>query len=338
MKTWWRWLWPVGKIVLAAAILFFVGREFYLHLQEIDWATIRLSPVWLIFAGALYLADWSLSAFFWGRLLRAVGEKPRLLGVLRAYFVGQMGKYVPGKALALVLRGALIQGPAVRLGPAILTAFYEVLTTMATGAFLAALIFLIQPPEVRGLAWNPFLTGLVLLVLLAVPLWPAIFNRLIRVLAQGLDKTEAYSTVHIRPITLLQGVAITGAGWVLIGLSLSALLQGVLPEPPALTVDRLVHYVAALGLAYVAGFLVLVSPSGIGVREYFLLGLLRSEGPDELIALAIILLRLVWMAAEIVACGLYWLPFSLTHYSVANHPVSLTTDTDKGPQTTDSAS
>src|SRR5262249_33720523 len=88
MKTW-RWLWPVSKILLAAAILFFVGREFYLHLQEIDWASIRVHPAWLILAGLLYLADWSLAACFWGWLLRTVGERPRPLGVLRAYFVGQ---------------------------------------------------------------------------------------------------------------------------------------------------------------------------------------------------------------------------------------------------------
>jgi len=63
---------------------------------------------------------------------------------------------------------------------------------------------------------------------------------------------------------------------------------------------------AAIGLAYVAGFLALVLPSGVGVREYILLKLLAAQGDEALIALGVLLLRLVWTAAELVTAGVLW--------------------------------
>ena len=58
-----------------------------------------------------------------------------------------------------------------------------------------------------------------------------------------------------------------------------------------------------MGLAYVAGFLAFLVPGGIGVREYFLLHLLAFAGPAKGVAAAVLVLRLVWTAAELVAAG-----------------------------------
>src|SRR5437899_8929756 len=37
MKNWRRWLWPLCKTLLAVAILFFVGRQFYHDLDRLTW-------------------------------------------------------------------------------------------------------------------------------------------------------------------------------------------------------------------------------------------------------------------------------------------------------------
>ena len=47
-------------------------------------------------------------------------------------------------------------------------------------------------------------------------------------------------------------------------------------------------------------------PSGVGVREYFLLRLLGTEDTEALIALAVLLLRLVWTSAELVMAAVLW--------------------------------
>ncbi len=76
---------------------------------------------------------------------------------------------------------------------------------------------------------------------------------------------------------------------------------------------------AFVALAYVSGFIILFLPSGLGAREALLLVVLIPDlrqrlglGPDEarsLAALTVIVLRLVWTAAEVAMVAvLYWLP------------------------------
>ncbi|HMF18419.1 MAG TPA: lysylphosphatidylglycerol synthase domain-containing protein [Gemmataceae bacterium] len=311
MRAWLRrWCWPIGKLLLALAIVLAVGRRFYLDLQNLDTENLSLRPGWLALSAILYVLALGFSAWFWYRLMVVFGAKPGGLGVVRAYYIGHLGKYVPGKAWSVLLRSALILPYGVRLGVAAITGFYEVLTTMAAGALLAAAIFLFQPPEVPGLSWNPVFTGLLLLVLLGLPLLPGVFNRLISRLAARFQRVESFRLPPLRHATLASGLLATSCGWILLGVSLWAMLQAVLPDPPDLNVSHLAHLIASLGLAYVAGFLAIVVPGGIGVREIFLLELLGQHGSNGAIyAMAILILRLVWTASElIVAAIVYWFP------------------------------
>jgi hypothetical protein len=186
---------------------------------------------------------------------------------------------------------------------AIISSFYEVLTTMAAGALVAAVVFAVRPPEIPGLPWHPLLTGLLLLVVCGVPLLPGVFNRLVGRLAARFQHIDAFQLPQLHFTTLIEGLAATAVGWGLLGLSTWALLQGVLPDPPALTPDGWAGLTASVSLAYVGAFLILVLPGGIGARELILLPLLAPLGPEGPVAAAVLLLRLVWTAAEAVLAG-----------------------------------
>jgi uncharacterized membrane protein YbhN (UPF0104 family) len=310
-----RW-WPVVKVVLAVAILALVGVRFARDLDHPGVRDLALRPVWLVLAALLYLAALAFSAWYWYWLLWRFGEKPGLLRAVRAYYVGHLGKYIPGKALALVIRGSLIQSAEVKFGVAIITAFYEVLTTMASGALVAALLFTLWPPRFGGLDWDPVFLGLLLVVAAGIPLLPGVFNRLVRGLARRFQHVESFRLPQLRMGTLLLGLAVTAVGWLLAGLSVWALLQALCPQPQDLDLVRLARFTAATSLSYVAGFMALVVPGGVGVREYILLQFLPQElaeagitPAEPLAAVAILVLRLVWTAAEVgAAVALYCWP------------------------------
>ncbi len=297
------WAWPLGKLLLAAVILFFVGRQFYDYLQQLDVEHLAIEPVWVAVSALWYFLGMGFAAVYWGRLLRWYGARPAFLPMLRAYYISHLGKYVPGKAWALLLRGTLL--PEARFSVAVLTAFYEVLTMMASGALLAALVFIVRPPRDSGMEWNPVYTGLLLLVVVCVPLWPGVFNRVVGRLMAKLQTADAAPPPPLSLVHLLEGLALTGCCWVTFGVSAWAMLCAVLPEPPSFTLGALAHYAATVALSYVAGFLVLVVPSGVGIREYFLLNLLPE--PKELVALAVLILRLTWTAAEVIWSALFYL-------------------------------
>src|SRR5437764_7793790 len=137
------WLWPAVKVVLVAAVVLAVGWQFVGILSKPAlWEhPPRPHAGWLAVAALLYLVGLGFPALFWHRLLRVLGQRPRPLATLRAYYVGQLGRYVPGKVVGLAMRARLLTGPGVGFGVAVLTVVYESLTTIASGVLLGLLLF-----------------------------------------------------------------------------------------------------------------------------------------------------------------------------------------------------
>jgi uncharacterized membrane protein YbhN (UPF0104 family) len=332
----------VGKALVAVAIVFAIGRQFVRDLQRPELSDLWGHPVgvgWLVLSGVLYIAALTCWALVWYRLMLGLGQQPALPTTLRAYFLGQTGKYLPGKAWSLVMRATLVAGPRTRPSVAGVTSFYEVLVDMSGGVLLAAVLFLLLAPDnPAALNWNAFrqlfrleapdtslidrkvliLLAMVLLAPIGALAWPPVFNRVAERFTKPFRDRDAAPLPPIRVRMLLQGLAIAACSWCLFGTSLWVMLQGVAPRPPS--PDYLGLYIAFMGVAYVAGFIILLVPSGLGVREFFLMlflttpsaGLLESQSPQEARAVAVLtvlLLRLIWTTGEVIVVGIvYWLP------------------------------
>jgi len=315
-SPWKRWLWRGVKLALGVLVLVFVGIQFQRDLADLDLNEIRLRPGWLIASGGLYLLALLPSALFWQHLHRQFGYPISPFAAVRAHFVGQLGKYVPGKALAILIRANLVHPYGVPYGVSIITSFYEVFTGMAAGAMIAALVFAIDPPSAGaellhriGLEWSPLWFGLVLVALCGIPLLPGVFNFVIGKLTAKIQAIELYRLPPVQFPTLAKGLMATAAGWWLQGLSVWAMLHAVLlKNEPELSLEVWAQCCAAIAFANVAGFVVFILPAGFGLRESFLLMLLGNLGPHKYIAVAVLLLRLDWIVAESV--------FALCAYSI----------------------
>ncbi len=338
-----RKLWPLAKLLLGLAIVVLIGRRFYLDLRDHpELLRQPLRPGWLVLCGALYLLGLAFSALCWHRLMLGLGQRPPFLVALRAYYIGHMGKYLPGKAWALFLRAGLVRGPGVSPVLATVTAFYEVLVTMSAGALMGAVLFaLLLPPgedrlgsgrvrerlgailerltrgDAAPTSGAPLDRTLVLvlavglLLPLLLPILPPVFNRLVHHLSLPFRAADAVLP-QFRVRGLVEGLFATGLGWMCLGASLWSALRGALPEPPAWGADLWGRLTAVMGVSYVAGFVILLAPSGLGVREFFLVMFLvallgySSEAGEASVLLAVLAMRLVWTAAELVMIALVW--------------------------------
>lgn len=306
-----RRLWLLLKTAATAVLVAAVGWHFakLLGKPELWRESVRVRPEYLLPAGLLYLGAHTLWGTFWVQLLRSKGaDVPWLTGV-RAYFVSQFGKYVPGKAWVILLRVGLLRHLGLSPTVVAVTATYETLTTMAAGAVVGAALL---PYTGIGLKMGSGL-GVFLVALAGLPVALGLLNRVaVRVARKrrGPDHRPLLSP----PIRLLaQGLAQALVGWCLLGLSLWLTVQGVAAEPAELTAGHYLQDLAAAGLSYVVGFAVLFLPGGIGAREFFLQKILARQlapapAADELSVVIALVLRLVWTAFEVVAAGgLYWL-------------------------------
>ena len=340
--NWKRW-WPLVKLVVAVVVATAVGWSFARDLNNPALWQRTFQPGWLILAGLLYLLGLGCWCFYWQRLLVRLGQQPRPAALIRAYYVSHLAKYVPGKAWTLLLRAGLIRGPNVSGGIGGMTAFYEVLTTMAAGAILAVAllagfgreasagldwnglwaVLTFQPPESFNLGrWTAAAFAGMLLLAVGLPLVPPVFNRFAERLSLPFRGKDAPPLPKVTWGALLEGLVITSVGWLFLAGSfwttLQAAADGRLPWSP----DLMARSTASLGIAYIAGFVLLFAPGGLGVREYLLTLLLAPELADGLqvdacegrgiVVLAVLALRLTWTVAEVLAAAVVWWLPSLT--------------------------
>jgi uncharacterized membrane protein YbhN (UPF0104 family) len=300
-----RWLLLGVKLSLVAIVLWGIHRTAYSGLAELErqhWSPASLRPGWLVLSGALYLLALLPSGVFWYRLLRVLGQEPHLAETLRAYYIGHLGKYVPGKALVVILRTGLIRSHRVNTTTAAVSVFYETLTMMAVGAFVAGAILL---AAFRHQTLLMLVAGGLMLVA-GLPTLPPVFRRLVKLTGAGrADPVAAEKLVHLRTSMLARNWLSIAAGWCLCGLSLWATLVGCGYGHWPASGEEIALCIAASALAVVAGFLSLI-PGGALVREAVLFELLQPTFGEAGALVSALLARLVWLVAELLISGILY--------------------------------
>jgi hypothetical protein len=308
-----RW-WPVLKVLMVVAVIIGVGWHLLgiLHNEQLSQGDER-TPAQVLWdeicaanlggqlaCAALYLGGLGFSAAFWVILIWAGDRLPAVPGV-RAYYLSHLGKYVPVKGWALIMRTSLAAEAGCRPGVAVLTAVYEVLATMTAGALLAALLLVVLGGESTWL-WQ----AVALTVLAGVPILPGVFNRVVDWLARRFQTPGGVPLPRPRTGALLFGLLITGLGWFLLGASLQALLLAMGVE----SLGGLAGWMEATAFIAVSnvGAFVTPSPAGLGVREFLLQQMLAPQMGARAVVV-VLLLRLLWTVAEVLMGALvWWLP------------------------------
>jgi len=297
-------LWLAVKTLFAAAIVLGVARYFARILGDAKFDLSHLTIRWelLVPAGLLYLLAHACWATFWVRLLHAEGVRVSWYTGIRAYYVSQLGKYVPGKAWVILMRMRMLRHDAHAHPIAVaVTATYETLCSMAAGALVGVLLL----PQLGVLPVEVSSKTTLLIAMAALPVVLGVINALmVRMIARR--RGPEARRLPAPPIFLLaQGLLHGACGHCLLGLSLGLTVAALVPGVGA-TDDYAVN-LGANAISYVIGFVVIVTPGGLGARE-FVLGLaltprLAAAGVNQPAALAIVIalmLRLVWTIAEVL--------------------------------------
>ena len=304
-----KWLLPAVKLSIVLVVAWAVGGTLLKAWDELgkyDWS---FSPLWLVAAGGLYLLGLLPAGLFWYHVLQRLGQDARLGETLRAYYVGHLGKYVPGKAMVVIIRAGMLRGRRVNTSLAAASVFFETLTMMSVGAFLAAAILAVW---CRG-HWLLLTVALGLMVAAGLPTIPPVFRFLARAARVGKsDPAVGEKLASLGGRTLLAGWSAMTVSWALLAMSLWATLEAIGVQGMDL-VAHFPQYVAAVSLAMVAGFLSLI-PGGLGVRDMILAELMvpyfdRVTCPIDSAATAVlgaVLLRLTWLLAELILSGILY--------------------------------
>ncbi len=301
-RRWAKWIKLSIRVLVLSLVAWGIWRTISkaggdLPTYGVSWGDVHVK--WTIIAGLFYIAGLMPCWIFWHRTLRAMGQDPRWRETLRAFWIGHLGKYVPGKAMVVVLRTGLVFSDRVNKTVAATSVFVETLTMMAVGAFVASSILLM-------ISDNLWLTLLAigLMVGAGVPTLPPIFRRVVRMLRVDKANPQIESAIAGVDFPLMAvGWVTICLGWCLLGVSLWATLQALPGSEP--TWSDIPLLTATVGLAMVAGFLSLI-PGGLGVRDWILVELLAPHfGVGTALASAI-LLRVIWLLSELLVSAILY--------------------------------
>jgi glycosyltransferase 2 family protein len=293
----------LSKLAIVGVVAFFVHRSILAgwngleeEIRQGRWSLDRLRWQWLVAAAGLYVLGQLPNGLFWRSILRSLGATVPLGTTLRAFYIGHLGKYVPGKAMVVVMRTSLLVPHGVRPATAAVSVFYETLTMMAVGALVSAVIIAVRFRD--HLDW--LLGAAAMVVVTGLPVVPAIFMRVVRKLRVGrADEAEASGEIgRLTAWSLAGGWLLVTSGWFLSGASIAATLRAAGFAGDSPPIDQWVVCTAAAALSVVVGFLSFV-PGGFFVREAVIITFLGPTYGEKEALVAAVLVRLVWLVAEL---------------------------------------
>ncbi|HYN28595.1 MAG TPA: lysylphosphatidylglycerol synthase domain-containing protein [Dermatophilaceae bacterium] len=263
------------------------------YLREVDGTALLL-------AGLLALASPPFTLLGWRTLLADLGTALPLPPAASVFFVGQLGKYVPGSVWSVVAQtemGARLGVSRRRMGVVgLLTMGLAALTGVLAG--LPALPLLLTRAGGQLSGWWIVAAGLLGCVLF----WPRVLNAGIAVVLRVLRREPLEHDLGGRAV-------VTTAAWFLLawlaaGLSVLTLAHTVAPEVPY--THLFTASVAGFALASSIGMFAVVLPAGFGVRDGALVLLLGSVMPVAAATAVVVLSRFLTVAADVLVAGAGW--------------------------------
>lgn len=283
-----------AQIVLVAVALGYVARTLVVNWDELTGRDVPFDGLYVALAVPFGLAYVVLRGWLWHRIIARLGaEVPARIDVA-IWLVAMLGKYVPGKVFMVLGRVFFYRKAGLASSRVALGFAYEMLSLFMVAMFFAG-VGVTWPEAVGGRLINGLsLVGLVVLVLVSHPsLLRAVVRRArpLRALEEALPAVRPHDPV-VWGLGMLLCYGVLGVGFFLLARALA-------PVSPTSAFEL----TAAFATAGVAGIVMVLAPSGLGVREG-VLTLLLSPLLTPGVAAALALLSRLWLtAAELVGAS-----------------------------------
>lgn len=270
----------VGAVLVAVCIAFVARR------LAREWSAARdalgdASWSWLVVAVIAAGAAMTAIALGWQRVLDALGARVATADAIVWYFVGEIGKYLPGTFWPVVGRAELAR----RGGVARAVSYQSVVLSLLLLYLACALV---------GGALVGVGAAIVIVVAIAV-LHPAVSGWLLD-LARRTTRRDI-DVVLPAPGTSARLTAVYLPVWLLVGTATWAVARAL--DPSASWAD----IVPAATASWLVGFLAVPVPGGVGVREAAFVAFASGLAPGVAPATAVIA-RLVFVAVDAAGAAL----------------------------------
>lgn len=286
-----------GKAMRVAFILAAVGLGAYAVADE--WSQVStgfadLGAGSVVAALAVVLLGLFVSMQVWRSLMAAAGSPVRLGPAARIFFIGQIGKYLPGAVWPVLAQMELGRAHRIPRQRSASVAVIKMLIDLAASLLVAALAV---APGLAGGGTAGYSWAFLAVPLILIGLHPRVLNPV-------LDRLLKLARRPPQDVPLSGRAIVTAMAWGVLSWILFGLSAWLLAVRLGATGERgLLLAVGGFAFAWAVGFLVVFAPAGAGVREVVLVATLSAVldvGKATVVALAS---RLLTTLADLIAAG-----------------------------------
>jgi uncharacterized membrane protein YbhN (UPF0104 family) len=277
--------------LLAALAVWAIGSQRH----DVRVALRQLDAGWVVAAALATGLNVALAGMVWRTVLADLGSRLPLGAAARIFFVGQLGKYLPGSVWPVVMQTELGRDHKVPRRRTATATMVAMLLSVTSALIVVLLALPLAPTAVpSGFGW-----AVLLVIPLAVVLHPdvlgGIVDRALRLVGrEGLpERTSLRGTLAA---TLWAIGSWTGAGvqvWAL-----------AVPLGAPADLRTAVLLVGGYALAWAVGFVVVIAPAGAGPREVVLAAVLAPVLDRGGLVVVVLLSRVLFTLVDLTAAGL----------------------------------
>ncbi len=293
MKTWkliLQWIVILLTVGFLVYTLYDTWAQLSTYTFTISWGYFFLSYLFLFL-------HFLLIALAWGLLLRAL-QKPGvpMLAALRIRTISDFARFLPGRIWFIVARVKLCQKYKVSSAVVAVSALMESFLNILSTILLFLVIFFLIPQEI--------LTRYAFYLLFFLPLplilmHPRIFQPFLRFASRIMKKEYVPSQISYG--YLLSLLSVFFLAWVLLGIGFYLMSYSLSP----LDLSLLWPLTGVFAISWAAGFLVIILPGGLGLREAVMSYLLAFYLPWPVAILLALISRLWLVSGEMVTAFIF---------------------------------
>lgn len=263
------WAFRFGlQLLVTAVVTWFILRAVGFHLdqlREFDLTTLEIRWSLVALSSLVLLGAYLFSAGLWGLMVTELGKcEVPVRGALRVFFTANLGRYLPGKLWQIAGLAYLARGEGVPAATATGAAVLGQAFSLAGATLVGAGVLLgIGGAALPGQNW----TALVVLALLVAATSPGILKAVLPFWFR-LARQETPGGLAPGATFGIRWMGLYALGWMGQGLAFWILAQGLGFQ------ITILQGIPAYAAAYVGGYIVLVAPAGVGIREGLLVAFL----------------------------------------------------------------
>ncbi len=308
-------LFAVARVAIAvvtlAAVVYAVARNWAdvsVHLSAISAGTFALSTL------AAGVGTW-LTMLGWRLVLADLGSPLHLAPASGVYFVGQLGKYLPGSLWSVLAQADMAKRLGVPRRRTAVAGFIAIGFALLAGGLIGL--------PAASLLLTGGRSGFDWWLLLAIPIAVVLFvPRLLNaIIALGLRLLRRAPLEHqLSGRAVISTVVVMVLAWVAFGVHTLLLAQAVSADGtahPDLGVAAITGYALSVSL----GMLTIVLPAGLGAREGLLTLVLATAIPTPAAAAVAITSRFIVTIVDVVVALAGWL-YARSHHLIASRAES----------------